>query len=71
MTAVTAVTETRIAAGVRDVRGGRTTVLVTNSPALLAVTDRAVLLHDGRITAAGDHERLVHACADYRTAVLT
>ncbi|MEH0501206.1 ABC transporter ATP-binding protein [Streptomyces scabiei] len=70
-TAVDAVTETRIAAGVRDVRGGRTTVLVTNSPALLAVTDRAVLLHDGRITAAGDHERLVHTCADYRTAVLT
>jgi putative ABC transport system ATP-binding protein len=70
-TAVDAVTESRIAAGIRDVRGGRTTLLVTNSPALLAVTDRAVLLHDGRITAAGDHERLVHACADYRTAVLT
>ncbi|MFF5360095.1 ABC transporter ATP-binding protein [Streptomyces scabiei] len=70
-TALDAVTETRIAAGVRDVRGGRTTLLVTNSPALLAVTDRAVLLHNGRITAAGDHERLVHECADYRTAVLT
>ncbi|MDX3517601.1 ABC transporter ATP-binding protein [Streptomyces scabiei] len=70
-TAVDAVTETRIAAGIRDVRGGRTTLLVTNSPALLAVTDRAALLHDGRITAAGDHERLVHECADYRTAVLT
>lgn len=70
-TAVDAVTESRIAAGLRDVRGGRTTLLVTNSPALLAVTDRAVLLHDGRITAAGDHERLVHECADYRTAVLT
>ncbi|MEU1554772.1 ABC transporter ATP-binding protein [Streptomyces scabiei] len=70
-TAVDAVTETRIAAGIRDVRGGRTTLLVTNSPALLAVTDRAVLLHNGRITATGDHERLVHACADYRTAVLT
>jgi putative ABC transport system ATP-binding protein len=70
-TAVDAVTETRIAAGIRDVRGGRTTLLVTNSPALLAVTDRAVLLRDGRVTATGDHERLVHECADYRTAVLT
>ncbi|MBZ3901369.1 ABC transporter ATP-binding protein [Streptomyces griseiscabiei] len=70
-TAVDAVTESRIAAGIRDVRGGRTTLLVTNSPALLAVTDRAVLLHDGRVTATGDHERLVHECADYRTAVLT
>lgn len=70
-TAVDAVTESRIAAGIRDVRGGRTTLLVTNSPALLAVTDRAVLLHDGRVTATGDHERLVDECADYRTAVLT
>ncbi|WNZ14062.1 ABC transporter ATP-binding protein [Streptomyces sp. 11x1] len=70
-TAVDAVTESRIAAGIRDVRGGRTTLLVTNSPALLAVTDRVVLLHEGRVTATGDHERLVHECADYRTAVLT
>ncbi|ULR48220.1 ABC transporter transmembrane domain-containing protein [Streptomyces deccanensis] len=69
-TAVDAVTETRIAAGIRDVRGGRTTLLVTNSPALLAVTDRVVLLHEGRVLATGDHERLVHERADYRTAVL-
>ncbi|WP_327731757.1 ABC transporter ATP-binding protein/permease [Streptomyces sp. NBC_00487] len=70
-TAVDAVTETRIAAGIREVRRGRTTLLVTNSPALLAVTDRVVLLHDGRVTATGAHERLVHERADYRTAVLT
>ncbi|MFF6783527.1 ABC transporter transmembrane domain-containing protein [Streptomyces sp. NPDC012510] len=70
-TAVDAVTETRIATGIRDMRRGRTTVLVTNSPALLAVTDRVVLLHDGRVTATGDHGRLVRDSADYRTAVLT
>ncbi|MGW0841587.1 ABC transporter ATP-binding protein [Streptomyces sp. NPDC002787] len=70
-TAVDAVTETRIAAGIRDVRRGRTTLLVTNSPALLAVTDRVLLLRDGRVTATGDHDRLVHDSADYRTAVLT
>ncbi|WP_086800655.1 ABC transporter transmembrane domain-containing protein [Streptomyces caniscabiei] len=70
-TAVDAVTESRIAAGIRDVRGGRTTLLVTNSPALLAVADRVVLLHEGRVLVTGDHERLVHERADYRTAVLT
>ncbi|MET9848963.1 ABC transporter ATP-binding protein [Streptomyces ossamyceticus] len=70
-TAVDAVTEVRVAAGIRDLRRGRTTLLVTNSPALLAVTDRVVLLQHGRITATGDHERLVHTCAPYRTAVLT
>ncbi|MEW2399660.1 ABC transporter ATP-binding protein [Streptomyces sp. NPDC046862] len=70
-TAVDAVTETRIAAGIKDVRGGLTTVLVTNSPALLAVTDRVVLLDGGRVTATGDHDHLVHDRVAYRTAVLT
>ncbi|MBG0857032.1 ABC transporter ATP-binding protein [Streptomyces spinoverrucosus] len=70
-TAVDAVTEAGIAAGIRDVRGGRTTVLVTNSPALLAMTDRVVLIEGGRVTATGAHEQLVHDRAAYRTAVLT
>ncbi|WP_030602526.1 ABC transporter ATP-binding protein [Streptomyces fulvoviolaceus] len=70
-TAVDSVTEVRIAAGIRDLRRGRTTVLVTNSPALLAVTDRVLLLDEGRVAAAGDHERLVHEHADYRAAVVT
>ncbi|MFG3044345.1 ABC transporter ATP-binding protein [Streptomyces sp. NPDC048241] len=69
-TAVDAVTEARIAEGLRKLRRGRTTVVVTNSPALLAVTDRVVLLDGGRIGAEGTHEQLVRADADYRTAVL-
>ncbi|MFG3094278.1 ABC transporter ATP-binding protein [Streptomyces sp. NPDC048202] len=69
-TAVDAVTEARIAEGLRELRRGRTTVVVTNSPALLAVTDRVVLLDGGRIGAEGTHEQLVRADADYRTAVL-
>lgn len=70
-TAVDAVTEARIAEGLREIRQGRTTVVVTNSPALLAVTDRVVLLDGGRIGAEGTHEQLVRADATYRTAVLT
>ncbi|MFD5626608.1 ABC transporter ATP-binding protein [Streptomyces sp. NPDC127072] len=69
-TAVDAVTEARIASGVREFRQGRTTVLVTNSPALLAVTDRVVLLDAGQVTADGPHADLVRAHAAYRTAVL-
>ncbi|MFJ3493622.1 ABC transporter ATP-binding protein [Streptomyces sp. NPDC086091] len=70
-TAVDAVTEVRIATGIKEIRAGRTTVLVTNSAALLTVTDRVVLLDGGRVAASGDHEDLVHACAPYRTAVLS
>ncbi|MFI9820557.1 ABC transporter ATP-binding protein [Streptomyces sp. NPDC052013] len=69
-TAVDAVTEARMAAGIGRLRAGRTTVLVTGSPALLAVTDRVVLVDRGRITATGRHERLAHENVAYRTAVL-
>ncbi|WP_199430967.1 ABC transporter ATP-binding protein [Qaidamihabitans albus] len=70
-TAVDAVTEARIAGELREIRQGRTTILVTTSPALLAVTDRVVLLGGGTVSAEGTHAELVHADEDYRTAVLT
>jgi putative ABC transport system ATP-binding protein len=62
-TAVDAVTERRIADGLRSARhdGGplRTTVVLTTSPALLAVADRVVLVAGGRVTAAGRHADLL------------
>ena len=70
-TAVDAVTEARIASGLREIRKGRTTVLVTNSPALLAVTDRVVLLDGGRITDTAPHADLIRRHETYRSAVLT
>ncbi|RLL70096.1 ABC transporter ATP-binding protein [Streptomyces sp. Z26] len=70
-TAVDAVTEARIATGIRHVRKGRTTVLVTTSPALLAVTDRVVLLDDGgRVADTAPHADLVRRHETYRAAVL-
>ncbi|MHC0430305.1 ABC transporter ATP-binding protein [Streptomyces sp. O3] len=70
-TAVDTVTESRIAARLRELRRDRTTVLVTTSPALLAVTDRVVLLDDGAVTADGRHPDLVATDATYRSVVLT
>lgn len=69
-TAVDTVTEARIAAGLREIRKGRTTVLVTTSPALLAVTDRVVLLDDGRVTDSASHAELIRRHETYRSAVL-
>ncbi|MDG6107899.1 ABC transporter ATP-binding protein [Dactylosporangium aurantiacum] len=74
-TAVDTVTEQSIARAVRALRhgdpaGGRyTTVVVTSSPALLAVTDRVVVVDDGRVTAEGGHAEL-GAHDDYRKVVL-
>jgi putative ABC transport system ATP-binding protein len=73
-TAVDAVTESAIAKGITGQRHGGsarsfTTVIVTCSPALLAATDRVVLLHDGRVVATGGHEELLER-SDYQSAVL-
>lgn len=74
-TAVDTVTEQSIARAVRALRhgdpaGGRyTTVVVTSSPALLAVTDRVVVVDDGRVTVEGDHADL-GAHDDYRKVVM-
>ncbi|MGW8889076.1 ABC transporter ATP-binding protein [Streptomyces sp. NPDC055749] len=70
-TAVDAATEARIATGIRTARTGRTTVLVTSSPALLAATDRVVLIDGGTITARATHEDLVRDNPVYRGTVLT
>ncbi|MFI5895506.1 ABC transporter transmembrane domain-containing protein [Actinoplanes sp. NPDC051513] len=73
-TAVDAVTEHAIARGIRDLRHrpGSTlgTLIVTTSPALLAVTDRVVVLRHGEIVATGTHASLAAADPAYRAAVL-
>ncbi|QFZ19253.1 ABC transporter ATP-binding protein [Saccharothrix syringae] len=69
-TAVDAVTEVSLAAGIRRVRAGSTTIVVATSPALPAAADRVVFLADGVVVASGAHADLV-ADEDYRLAVLS
>ena len=69
-TAVDAVTEQRIAKGLADLRAGASTVLITASPALLAITDRVVVIEDGRVVATGTHAELAETNDKYRAAVL-
>ncbi|GIG09025.1 ABC transporter ATP-binding protein [Catellatospora coxensis] len=69
-TAVDAVTELRIVHGVRRLRAGRTTVVITTSPALLAAADTVHFVADGALTASGTHEQLVREHTGYRATVL-
>ncbi|GAA2070468.1 ABC transporter ATP-binding protein [Actinomadura alba] len=68
-TAIDTVTETRIAAGIRKARRGRTTIVVATSPALLAETDRVVVVDGGVVTAEGTHADLMRDHETYRTTV--
>jgi putative ABC transport system ATP-binding protein len=69
-TAVDAMTEERIAHGLAELRADASTVLVTASPALLAVADRVVVVDGGRVVAEGTHAELSARDARYREAVL-
>ncbi|MFT7836162.1 ABC transporter ATP-binding protein [Saccharothrix sp. BKS2] len=69
-TAVDAVTEVSLAAGIKRVRAGLTTIAVATSPALLTAADRVVFLAAGAVVASGAHADLV-ADEDYRLAVLS
>jgi len=70
-TAIDAVTEARIAGVLRQMRRGRTTIVVSTSPALLAAADRVVLLDADGVRAVGHHGELVRTNPAYRSAVLS
>ncbi|MEV7213773.1 ABC transporter ATP-binding protein [Kitasatospora cineracea] len=67
--AVDAHTESRIAAGLRELRAGRTTVVFATSPLLLDRADTVLLLRQGRVAATGTHRELMAADPRYRAVV--
>ncbi|MBZ9599737.1 ABC transporter ATP-binding protein/permease [Streptomyces yangpuensis] len=68
-TAVDAVTEQLIARNIARLRRGRTTLVITSSPALLDAADRVLVLDDGVITAEDTHRNLLATDRDYCLAV--
>ncbi|MGW0474177.1 ABC transporter ATP-binding protein [Streptomyces coeruleorubidus] len=68
-TAVDAVTEQLIARNVAKLRRGRTTIVLTSSPALLDAADRVLVLDDGVVTAEDTHRNLLAKDENYCSAV--
>ncbi|MFI6638821.1 ABC transporter ATP-binding protein [Streptomyces sp. NPDC050504] len=68
-TAVDAVTEQLIARGVAKLRRGRTTVVLTSSPALLDAADRVLVLDGGAVVADDTHRNLLATDEAYCLAV--
>lgn len=71
--AVDAMTEQRVAEGIRTLRhhdgSGLTTIVITSSPAILAAADRVVMITAGQVVATGTHHELSED-ETYRRAVL-
>ncbi|MFE4858727.1 ABC transporter ATP-binding protein [Streptomyces sp. NPDC056670] len=68
-TAVDAVTEQLVARNLAELRRGRTTVVITSSPALLDAADRVLVVDDGVVTAEGTHRKLLATDEAYSAAV--
>ncbi|MFJ8958510.1 ABC transporter ATP-binding protein [Lentzea sp. NPDC102401] len=68
-TAVDAVTEQLIARNLTELRRGRTTIVITSSPALLDVADRVIVLDGGAVTSEGTHRELLGRDSSYQLAV--
>jgi len=56
--ALDAGTERTVRASLRDLRKGKTTIIISHHPQVLADADRVILLEKGRITAAGMYRDL-------------
>jgi len=67
--AVDAHTEAAIAARLRAMRAGRTTLVTGTSPLLLDQADTVYFLVDGRTAAVGSHHDLLHKDSAYRGLV--
>ncbi|MFK0113094.1 ABC transporter transmembrane domain-containing protein [Streptomyces sp. NPDC091217] len=67
--ALDAHTESLVAERLRDARDGRTTLLTTTSPLLLARVDEVIYLVDGKVAATGTHEELLEYAPGYRALV--
>ncbi|MFF6777298.1 ABC transporter transmembrane domain-containing protein [Streptomyces sp. NPDC012637] len=67
--AVDSHTESRVAAGIKRLRAGRTTVVLASSPLLLDLADHVVLVAGGTAVATGTHRELLAREPRYRAVV--
>ncbi|WP_089098674.1 ABC transporter transmembrane domain-containing protein [Streptomyces hyaluromycini] len=67
--ALDAHTEALVAERLRTARDGRTTLLTTTSPLVLAHADEVIFLVDGKVAATGTHEGLLEYEPGYRALV--
>jgi ATP-binding cassette, subfamily B, bacterial len=64
--AIDSATEDRIQQAIEHAAAGQTTILITHRLSQIRWADQVILLRQGRMVAAGDHETLLNQSAAYR-----
>jgi ABC-type multidrug transport system fused ATPase/permease subunit len=64
--AVDSQTEAMMAANLRELRSGQTTVVMTTSPLLMESADEVLVIEGGKVVAAGSHRQLMAGEPRYR-----
>ena len=69
VSAVDVKTERVILENLRNVRKGKTTILIAHRISTIEQMDKIIFIDDGKVAAVGKHTELYETCADYRTMV--
>ncbi len=69
VSAVDVKTEKAILSNLRQVRQGKTTILIAHRITTVEKMDKILFLEDGCVTAVGTHAELLENCSSYRTMV--
>ncbi len=69
VSAVDVKTEKAILANLRELRRGKTTILIAHRITTIEKMDKIIFIDDGRILAVGRHEELIESNEEYRTMV--
>lgn len=69
VSAVDVKTEKVILENLRDIRRGKTTILIAHRISTIEQMDKIIFIDDGKITDVGTHDELYARCEDYREMV--
>ncbi len=69
VSAVDVKTEKSILANLRELRQGKTTILIAHRITTIEKMDKIIFIDDGRILAVGRHDELIKSSEEYRTMV--
>ena len=69
VSAVDTKTEDAILNALKNVRSGKTTIMIAHRVSTVEDMDKIIYVEDGTVTAVGTHEQLYEACESYRKTV--